>query len=134
MPTAPISAVLLEISPCAFAQDSVRLYHFLPEVKVRSANLSANASIRNAQPLRQMVGEKTIFQQRPSYTPLSTTNKPILSRSSTDTHGRVDYLNPRAELLTGHSSRQALGLPIEDVFPIVNEESRKSAADPVQRC
>ncbi|CAA7599556.1 diguanylate cyclase (GGDEF) domain protein [Acididesulfobacillus acetoxydans] len=53
---------------------------------------------------------------------------------TTDTRGRVDYLNPRAEQLTGRPARQAPGLPIEDVFPIVHEESGNPVENPVQRC
>ena len=40
---------------------------------------------------------------------------------TTDTHGRVTYLNPVAESLTGWMQQDALGKSLEAVFRIVNE-------------
>ena len=51
----------------------------------------------------------------------------------TDTEGRVTSLNPIAETLTGWKQRDAVELPLEDVFHIVNEETRKSVENPVAR-
>ncbi|MBI4903897.1 MAG: PAS domain S-box protein, partial [Acidobacteria bacterium] len=45
--------------------------------------------------------------------------------------GRVSYLNPVAEQLTGWTSAEASGRPLEEVFRIVDEESRKTAENPV---
>jgi diguanylate cyclase (GGDEF)-like protein/PAS domain S-box-containing protein len=53
---------------------------------------------------------------------------------TTDAHAVVDYLNPIAEALTGWSMADALGRPLEEVFRIVNEQSREPAPDPVARC
>jgi len=52
---------------------------------------------------------------------------------ATDTQGRVTYLNPVAERLTGWTSEEAAGRPIEDVFAIINEESRQTVENPVAR-
>ncbi len=43
----------------------------------------------------------------------------------TDHEGRVEMLNPVAEVLTGWSRQEAHGRPLEEVFPIVNEETRQ---------
>ncbi|HVE89636.1 MAG TPA: PAS domain S-box protein [Burkholderiaceae bacterium] len=51
----------------------------------------------------------------------------------TDTEGRVTSLNPIAEALTGWKQRDAGGLPLEDVFQIVNEETRKAVESPVAK-
>ncbi len=51
----------------------------------------------------------------------------------TDTDGRVTSLNPVAEALTGWKHRDALGLPLEDVFHIVNEETRAAVENPVAK-
>lgn len=51
----------------------------------------------------------------------------------TDTEGRVASLNPIAETLTGWKQRDAVGLPLEDVFHIVNEETRKAVDSPVAK-
>ena len=40
---------------------------------------------------------------------------------TTDVQGKVTYLNPVAESMTGWSSAQAKGEPLERVFRIINE-------------
>ena len=52
---------------------------------------------------------------------------------ATDTMGRVTFLNPIAEELTGWPRSDALGKPIQEVFNIVNETTRSVAVNPVQR-
>ncbi|MBY0514019.1 MAG: PAS domain S-box protein, partial [Gemmataceae bacterium] len=51
----------------------------------------------------------------------------------TDTAGRVTFLNPVAEALTGWSSDAAAGQPLEEVFRIVNERTRRPVENPVAR-
>ena len=51
---------------------------------------------------------------------------------SVDHLGNVTYLNPVAELLTGWSSAEAEGQPVEAVFNIVNESSRQTVLNPVR--
>jgi PAS domain S-box-containing protein len=50
-----------------------------------------------------------------------------------DIQGRVSYLNPVAEAMTGWQTVDAKGQPLERVFRIVNEYNRKPAENPVQR-
>lgn len=45
---------------------------------------------------------------------------------ATDTRGRVTYLNGMAETLTGWTSDAAEGKPLEAVFHVVSEETRKT--------
>jgi len=52
---------------------------------------------------------------------------------TTDTHGRITFLNPVAEAMTGWKSGDASGQPLEKVFNIINEKSRKPAPNPVAR-
>ncbi|MFT3914149.1 MAG: PAS domain S-box protein [Anaeromyxobacteraceae bacterium] len=52
---------------------------------------------------------------------------------STDDEGRVSYVNPVAEALTGFSQADARGRPFTEVFRIVNEETRRPVQDPVAR-
>ncbi len=52
---------------------------------------------------------------------------------ATDGEGRVTFLNHVAEQLTGWSSADALGRPVEEVFRIVNETSRAVVESPVRR-
>ena len=50
----------------------------------------------------------------------------------TDGHGRVTLLNPAAQTLTRWAS-DAIGRPIEEVFRIVNEETRGTVENPVTK-
>ncbi len=52
---------------------------------------------------------------------------------TTDEEGRVASLNPVAETLTGWPPGEALGLPVEQVFVIVNEESRQPVTNSALR-
>jgi diguanylate cyclase (GGDEF)-like protein/PAS domain S-box-containing protein len=52
----------------------------------------------------------------------------------TDETGRIDYLNPVAERLTGRTADSALGRLITEVFQVVDEVTRTPLADPVRRC
>src|SRR5271168_2281812 len=53
---------------------------------------------------------------------------------TTDSEGRIDYMNPVAESLTGWENREAEGRLIGEVLTVVDESSRESAESPVMRC
>ncbi len=50
---------------------------------------------------------------------------------TTDTQARVTLLNPLAEKLTGWTMAQAGGLPVGEIFHIINKETRQPATIPV---
>jgi len=52
---------------------------------------------------------------------------------STDMEGRVTRMNPVAERLTGWSEAEAVGRPLDEVFRIINEETRRTVESPVSR-
>jgi PAS domain S-box-containing protein len=52
---------------------------------------------------------------------------------TTDTHGRITFLNPVAAALTGWSAEDAKGQPLASVFHIVNEQTLQPADDPAGR-
>ena len=52
---------------------------------------------------------------------------------SADAEGRVNYLNPVAEKLTGWSLADAAGKEVEQVFRIINEATRKPVEQPVRK-
>lgn len=52
---------------------------------------------------------------------------------TTDMNGRVSFLNPVAEGLTGWKNADAQGLPLEEVFRIINEMSREVVENPVNK-
>ncbi|RJO66514.1 MAG: PAS domain S-box protein [Myxococcales bacterium] len=49
---------------------------------------------------------------------------------STDAQGRVDFMNPVAERLTGWTEAEAQGSPLNEVFRIINEETRAVVENP----
>ena len=51
-----------------------------------------------------------------------------------DKQGRVEYLNPTAEQLTGWSCEDARGQMLTDVYQVVDEASKEGADDSVGRC
>jgi PAS domain S-box-containing protein len=52
---------------------------------------------------------------------------------TTDSDGRVTFLNGVAEGLTGWTREEATGRRLEEVFRIINEHTRRPAEDPVGR-
>jgi len=51
---------------------------------------------------------------------------------ATDAQGLINRMNPVAETLTGWSLDEALGLPLMDVFYIVNEETKEPVIDLIE--
>jgi PAS domain S-box-containing protein len=49
---------------------------------------------------------------------------------ATDAKGRVTFMNPVAEALTGWSYPEASGKPINEVFKIINEQTRQPISNP----
>jgi PAS domain S-box-containing protein len=52
---------------------------------------------------------------------------------TTNTAGIVNQMNPVAELLTGWKETEATGKPLEEVFHVINEDSRVTVENPVSR-
>jgi PAS domain S-box-containing protein len=52
---------------------------------------------------------------------------------TTDRHGRVTFLNPVAETLTGWTQPQAVSRSLQQVFHIVNEDTRAEVENPALR-
>ena len=52
---------------------------------------------------------------------------------ATDAEGRISFVNPVAESLTGWKAEEAAGQPIECVFRIVNEQTGQPSEKPVAR-
>ncbi|HTX34021.1 MAG TPA: PAS domain S-box protein [Bryobacteraceae bacterium] len=79
----------------------------------------------------QVEAQKEVAEQRERLrVTLSSIGDAVLS---TDSAGRLSYLNPVAERLTGWTNQEASGRPIEEVFRIVNEISRQTLENPAAR-
>jgi PAS domain S-box-containing protein len=75
--------------------------------------------------------EETVAEQREWFeTTLRSIGDAVIA---TDIQGRVDFMNPIAEHLTGWTLGDASGRACDDVFRIVNENTRRTVANPVTR-
>ena len=52
---------------------------------------------------------------------------------ATDVEGKIVFMNAVAEALTGRTLRDALTMPVIEVFNIVNEQTRRRAENPVAK-
>jgi len=52
---------------------------------------------------------------------------------STDVEGRVSYLNKVAERLTGWTSKEAIDRPLEEVFQIIDADTRSTIPNPMAK-
>ena len=52
----------------------------------------------------------------------------------TDARGRIDYMNPVAEELTGHRLRDVAGRPFASIYQVVDEPNRTTRRDPIADC
>ena len=52
---------------------------------------------------------------------------------ATDAEGRVTLINAVAESLTGWSADEARGVPLAEVFRIINEQTRETVENPVEK-
>jgi len=52
---------------------------------------------------------------------------------ATDARGHITLMNPVSEKLTGWEEKEAAGRALEDIFNIINEETRKRTDNPVDR-
>jgi len=51
----------------------------------------------------------------------------------TDVRGMVTLINKVAEQLTGWTSQNAVGRPLAEVFPIINDKTREACVNPVEK-
>ncbi len=52
---------------------------------------------------------------------------------TTDVVGKITFMNPVAEILTGWGSDEASGKPLKEVFRIINEYTRKPVENPAEK-
>lgn len=76
-------------------------------------------------------GEKQIWNSRESLrVTLASIGDAVIT---TDTEGRITFLNTVAESLTGWKRTEAAGQPLDCVFRIINEQTRQPIEDPATR-
>lgn len=53
---------------------------------------------------------------------------------TTDSRGRIQYMNPAAETLTGYKEEEAHGCLLGEIFPLLDERKGKDRIDIVEQC
>lgn len=102
---------------------------------VKLANMISRLSYTNLQLVQSFTDRETLMhslqdsEQRWSTTLASVGDGVI----ATDTQGKVTFLNPVAEVLTGWASSEAEQQPVEGVFKIINESTRQVVDQPVRK-
>lgn len=110
----------------ALAKLNLNLEHL---VKVRTEDLSnINASLRQEIEQRKRTELELFKQKQLAIVTLESIGDAVIT---TNMQSEVTYLNPVAEKMTGWSKAEAMGRPILEVFRILNESTRKLAANPV---
>lgn len=99
-------------------------YHLNELVASRTAELQFEVAQRQA-------AEQELFREKElAQVTLQSIGDAVVT---TDDTGRVTYLNPVAEQLTGWSNAEAIGRPMTSVFVIVRAETRDPLENPVER-
>jgi diguanylate cyclase (GGDEF)-like protein/PAS domain S-box-containing protein len=122
----------------AFFECTYRIKHRSGEWRWVSAR--AKALTDNKGKLRRLVGvelditesklsEDALFREKVSaQITLQSIGDGVIT---TDSQGRIEYLNPVAESLTGWSAADAMGHPIDDVFRFFHEETCEPLENPL---
>jgi len=88
------------------------------------------ATLRDITELKQARDELQLEQER-AFVTLGSIGDGVIALSL---YGEIEYMNIVAEQGTGWHIDEARGLPLEDVFEIVDEKSLKPVPDPAQLC
>jgi diguanylate cyclase (GGDEF)-like protein/PAS domain S-box-containing protein len=134
----PIRAHLQALTgePVSFEQE-IRGRHFhsrvepLREVSDRGERILGTVCVAFDVTERKQAEEALHWEKEKAQVTLASIGDGVIRA---DAEGRIDYLNPVAEKLTGWPSERALGRPLTEVFRVVDEVTRQSLPDPLQRC
>jgi two-component system CheB/CheR fusion protein len=120
---------LVRLMPLALELRSPR--ELRKEVELRTAELAtANAALRRT--LEEL--ETTHREKSETLARLATTLRSVGDAViSTDAAGSVQFMNRIAESLTGWSEADAQARPLDEVFRIVNEQTREPVESPVSK-
>lgn len=105
----------------------------LPESSAnqRFVELTRRINALNREVARRQHAERLLFAEKElAQVTLQSIGDAVIT---TDIEGRVNYLNPVAETLTGWSEAEARGLPLPEVFRIFDEHTHQPAENPVER-
>ena len=99
---------------------------FVAHFTIRQANRKRLHLLQDLQKSREEVSAaKELFQ-----TTLQSIGDAVIA---TDLEGRVTFINPVGQHLTGWTQQSAIGVPLHRVFRIVNESTRETVENPVEK-
>lgn len=124
--------------------------HFETVARIRGNNLAWHWILTRGQALRDEAGNAVrVLGTHTDITPFKAMEEKLVAENAraritlssigdavvtTDLEGNVTFMNPMAEKLTGWSQSEALGMPVEAVVIIMDEETRAPAPHPVIQC
>ena len=99
--------------------------------------VTRNEARNKQKPVSQMLSEiltETQAKLRESEQRWSTTLSSIGDAViATDTAGRITFMNPVAEKMTGWNLKEAAKKPVTEVFNIINEQTRQKVVNPAEK-
>src|SRR6266568_4610225 len=134
--------LLEQIVPHHTAFDDFEITHTFPHLGPKTMLLNAHQILRphGAPPLMLLAIEDITARRRDEAAGRQQREVLAVTLGSiadavltTDTAGRITFLNPVAEALTGWSLQDALDQPCEVVFRLVHEQTRQPLESPVAR-
>jgi diguanylate cyclase (GGDEF)-like protein/PAS domain S-box-containing protein len=79
----------------------------------------------------RQIAEKALFEEKERLrVTLSCIGDAVIT---TDVAGKVTYLNPVAETMTGWTAQEAYGLHLAEIFQIVNAQTNKPVPNPIEK-
>ncbi|WP_228038848.1 ATP-binding protein [Nostoc sp. LEGE 12450] len=100
------------------------------ELNQINLSLAAEISDRQRKEVERQQAQEALFQEKElAQVTLQSIGDAVIT---TDSLGLVRYLNPVAQKLTGWSQLEAQGLPLSEVFQIVNETTREPVINPLE--
>jgi diguanylate cyclase (GGDEF)-like protein/PAS domain S-box-containing protein len=121
----------VEISLSPLETEEGRLvYSAIRDVSERNRIKEIHTQLRRDLSERE-IAEKALFEEKERLrVTLSCIGDAVIT---TDVAGKVTYLNPVAESMTGWSAQEAFGLPLPEVFQIVNAQTNEPVSNPIEK-
>lgn len=114
-------------------RDATYRWHLERGVCVRNAKGEATRMVGTTTDIteREMAEDVLFAEKERALVTLHSIGDAVLT---TDETGKVTYLNPAAELLTGWLNEEATGEPLDEIIEMYDEHSGVQLENPVHRC
>ncbi|WP_296443436.1 EAL domain-containing protein [Rhodoferax sp. UBA5149] len=129
-----LQGILIDISEMKVVVEELSQHrHRLEELVVKRTVMleSANASLRQEVTERRQIETELFEEKEFAQVTLASIGDAVITA---DTNGKIGYMNPLAEQLTGWGLSEARGQAFAEVFNIVDEASREPIQDIVAKC